>query len=151
MRHLRGYKTDEMLKTELLKYKIIDKDTNCWLWLRSYTHSDKSNPYGQIHIGTINKKKIATSTSKLSYRLFKGENPNNLLVLHNCNNSRCHNPDHLRLGTKSDNAKDMYNVTNLDDPETKRILYARMRTGFKKYYKRYNKAKAEGTLQKRIP
>ena len=33
--------------------------------------------------------------------------PYNLIVMHSCDNPRCINPQHLSLGTRSDNSKDM--------------------------------------------
>jgi RNA binding exosome subunit len=42
----------------------------------------------------------------LSYELTNGVIPEELLVLHSCNNKKCVNPNHLRLGTSQDNADD---------------------------------------------
>lgn len=43
---------------------------------------------------------------RVGYRLFKGEIETRQMVLHKCDNRKCVNPDHLYLGTSSDNAKD---------------------------------------------
>jgi len=40
------------------------------------------------------------------YELFVGEIPEGMLVLHHCDNRKCVNPDHLHIGTKSDNARE---------------------------------------------
>jgi hypothetical protein len=43
---------------------------------------------------------------RFSYEVYKGEIPQGLLVLHSCDNPRCVNPDHLRVGTSYDNTQD---------------------------------------------
>src|SRR5690349_5065475 len=43
---------------------------------------------------------------RLSWILHFGDIPNNLHVLHKCDNTKCCNPKHLFLGTQDDNNKD---------------------------------------------
>jgi hypothetical protein len=44
---------------------------------------------------------------RFAYEYFVGNIPDGLHVLHECDNSLCANPDHLRLGTHDDNMADM--------------------------------------------
>jgi hypothetical protein len=44
---------------------------------------------------------------RLTWEQVNGPIPNNLCVLHKCDNPKCANPDHLFLGTRADNHKDM--------------------------------------------
>lgn len=44
---------------------------------------------------------------RLSWEAFVGKIPDGMCVLHKCDNRKCINPDHLFLGTFSDNVKDM--------------------------------------------
>lgn len=87
---------DEDLVQRFWKY-VIRKD-GCWEW----TASVGNHGYGQLaHLGT---KRTAHT---LSWRIHRGDIPDGLCVLHECDNRRCANPGHLFLGTRVDNMEDM--------------------------------------------
>ena len=71
--------------------------SGCWPWL-GY-HDDKG--YGQIHAGTT------LRAHRLSLAIAGIVVPPSALVLHSCDNPPCVNPAHLRVGTQSDNRRDM--------------------------------------------
>ena len=48
-----------------------------------------------------------TLAHRASWMIFRGEIPNDLCILHKCDNPPCVNPDHLFVGDRKDNAKDM--------------------------------------------
>lgn len=76
----------------------INKTDSCWIWQGGRLRDG----YGAF---TLEGKTI--SAHRMSYQIFKGPIQGGLWVLHNCDNPACVNPDHLRLGARIDNSKDM--------------------------------------------
>ena len=106
-------------KEELLKRKITrgdkwkgyhldrykENENGCWIWqgvLRS--KNDIKRPYGVIHF----KKGIGGMI--LAHRYFYeqkyGKIPKGMFACHKCDNPRCVNPDHIFIGTHTDNMRD---------------------------------------------
>lgn len=75
----------------------------CWLWLgtkQKYGHGQFRPWAGRL-----------VPAHKFSWELARGPVPEGLCVLHNCpggDNAACVNPDHLWLGTRVDNNRDMW-------------------------------------------
>ncbi len=80
--------------------QVVKTDT-CWLW-----NGDKKSKavYGQIGMG--GKGAPLKLVHRLSYEMHKGPIADGLMVMHACDTPRCVNPDHLSLGTNSDNIRD---------------------------------------------
>ena len=82
----------------------IDVVNGCWLW----TKATKGFGYGYLTIGSrTNKTRRTITAHRASYIAFKGEITDGLCVLHICDNPKCCNPEHLYLGTKKQNSRDM--------------------------------------------
>lgn len=76
----------------------VNKSDDCWEW----TACKNSAGYGQIRIN--GKAELA---HRVSWELANGPIPDAMYVLHRCDNPSCVRPDHLFLGTSSDNTQDM--------------------------------------------
>jgi hypothetical protein len=76
-----------------------DEVDGCWLW----TGGKTPNGYGMFTIETRTKR--TENAHRVAYKLWKGEIPEGVWVLHKCRN-KCVNPDHLDLGTPRKNNKE---------------------------------------------
>jgi hypothetical protein len=76
----------------------VQKTDGCWLWTASLNKAG----YGQIYA-----EGRPQHASRISWRIHNGAIPAGLHVCHHCDNPRCVRPDHLFLGTRSDNMQDM--------------------------------------------
>jgi hypothetical protein len=80
------------------------KTETCWLWTgwRARRPSGEDS-YGKLYVT----RSSWVKAHRYSYRLHNGDFPEDLHVLHKCDNILCVNPEHLFLGTQLDNMRDM--------------------------------------------
>lgn len=76
--------------------KVALSPSGCWLWLGMTAHG-----YGYIW----NEGRMLRA-HRVSYELHFKRPPDELVVMHTCDVRGCVNPEHLRLGTASDNMRD---------------------------------------------
>ncbi|MCA9750178.1 MAG: HNH endonuclease, partial [Romboutsia sp.] len=55
---------------------------------------------------TIRRNRTQWIVHRYIFTKWREEIPKGMEVLHNCNNTKCANPDHLRLGTHKENMQD---------------------------------------------
>lgn len=91
-------KLNKSPKFKQIKYIIKDK---CWICT---SHAKMTSGYPRI-----NRNGKGYGLHRYVYELFKGNIPKNYVIMHECDNKLCINPDHLKIGTQQDNMNDMKN------------------------------------------
>jgi hypothetical protein len=92
--------------------KVLKGD-HCWEWQGAKT------PKGYGCLRTDGELEYA---HRISWRLAYGD-PGELHVLHHCDNPKCVRPDHLFLGTRSDNMQDMVRKDRWGNQTRKGVLH----------------------------
>lgn len=84
-----------------MSWVTVAGPNDCWNWrasrIKKDWHGQWRNAAGQTEL-----------VHRAAWRLFKGDIPKGMFILHHCDNPICVNPSHLFMGSQSDNAKDMW-------------------------------------------
>ena len=75
----------------------VDKSGECWLW----TGCRDRRGYGRFRF-----RGRTSLAHRVSWTLTHGQPSDDLFVLHRCDTPSCVNPDHLFMGTQTDNMRD---------------------------------------------
>jgi hypothetical protein len=87
----------------------VKKSRGCWIWTgarnskRTKSGVLQSNRYGRMIVA-----KRSIYAHRFSYEINIGAIPKDACVLHKCDEMGCVNPRHLRLGSITDNNRDMW-------------------------------------------
>ncbi len=98
---------------------IPEPNTGCWLWLKAlspiYAHT--------LVYHEVTGKRVHRGVHRVSWEIYNGRSvPANMFVLHRCDQPSCVNPDHLFLGTHTENMRDMASKGRGSRIVTKSIL-----------------------------
>lgn len=77
----------------------VRSEDECWPWKGSHINSG----YGRFR---LSRSEGSMLSHRYSYSVTNGPIPEGMNVLHRCDNRTCCNPQHLFLGTQSDNLLD---------------------------------------------
>lgn len=82
------------------KVRRADGDS-CWEW----TGATMQGGYGKIHSGGLDGRLIGAH--RASWELANGPVPSGMYICHSCDHPPCVRPDHLFIGTPTENFQDM--------------------------------------------
>lgn len=84
-----------------LRHHMMPALSGCWLW----TGSKFPNGYGCFSDRRFDRHR-SVGAHRIAWEVWRGKIPQGLFVCHSCDIKACINPDHLFLGTASDNTQD---------------------------------------------
>jgi transposase-like protein len=96
---LRDVFGSKRLQERLIARSVRNASSECLEWQGCIG----KNGYGMLGVGN----KRVVQAHRAAYAAFNGEFDESLFVLHRCDNRKCINPDHLFVGTRFDNMRDM--------------------------------------------
>jgi hypothetical protein len=99
--------------------KVQTRPGQCWLWQGPCN----GRGYGKFKL----RRGIRVAAHRLSWELIHGPIPAGMWVLHRCDVKACVNPEHLWLGTATDNARDRSHKGRNRDQRGERNTSARLR------------------------
>lgn len=89
------------LREKMMENRMV-VDNGCWLW----TAGAFPSGYGEINVEIPGGKSYQSGVHRIAYQEFVGPIPDGLNVCHSCDVKLCFNPEHLFLGTDTDNMRD---------------------------------------------
>lgn len=101
---MRNFKPRKTLAERFSDKWIPVTESGCWIWLGKIT----AHGYGVLST-TANSKTQELQAHRASYQLHRGQIPSGMFVCHSCDVTQCVNPNHLFLGTNTDNMIDCRN------------------------------------------
>jgi len=81
------------------KVNIVKNRSSCWVW---------NGALSSLGYGSFNFNGVTKRAHRISYEFTYGPILPSIHVLHQCDNSRCVRPSHLKLGGNSDNMRDAW-------------------------------------------
>lgn len=94
-------RTRPALERFMGKVSMLPDQPGCWLWMGACA----VNGYGHFALDASQPARPILS-HRASWLLHNGPIPDGLCVLHKCDVRQCVRPDHLFLGTRTDNMRD---------------------------------------------
>ena len=107
--------TDSMIERFESKFTKGEAD-DCWEW----EATKHGRGYGYFYTSPYYSQRKMDFAHRFSYHLYNGIKPTEKdSVCHKCDNPKCVNPNHLFLGTHTDNMRDMVNKGRNYNPKQK--------------------------------
>lgn len=119
-RYFRTGRLDLKTSKERFLKRIKELDNGCHV----YTGQIMQFGYGRLR---ANGKKILAH--RYSWIINFGEIPDNLYILHKCDNRPCVNPKHLFLGTQKENIRDAISKGRINPSERAKKMWAKRKNG----------------------